>query len=118
MQRKGESQRDCESSPLRGVRCAVRLPLKIPQAGDRSFDVAGFGLNSVDLLAVVAEHPAVNSKQRIQRATRLPGGQIATAMAACAKLGWRSSYIGTFGGDDMGTLSRNSLIDAGVDVAA
>lgn len=96
----------------------MRLSLKIPQAGDRAFDVAGFGLNSVDLLAVVAEHPAVNSKQRLQRATRLPGGQIATAIAACAKLGWRSWYIGTFGGDDMGTLSRNSLIEAGVDVAA
>ena len=102
----------------RGLRCGVRLSLKIPPAGERAFDVAGFGLNSVDLLAVVAEHPAVNSKQRLQRATRLPGGQIATAMATCAKLGWRASYIGSFGGDDMGTLSRDSLIEAGVDVAA
>src|SRR3954471_8458661 len=107
-----------KAADSRGVPCAVRLPLKIPLAGDRSFDVAGFGLNSVDLLAVVAEHPAVNSKQRLQRAARLPGGQIATAMAACAKLGWRSSYIGTFGGDDYGTLSRESLVTAGVDVSA
>ena len=84
----------------------MRLSLKIPRADERPFDVAGFGLNSVDLLAVVAEHPAVNSKQRLQRVTRLPGGQIATAMATCAKLGWRASYIGSFGGDDMGTLSR------------
>jgi len=102
----------------RGLRCGVRLSLKIPAAGERAFDVVGFGLNSVDLLAVVAEHPALNSKQRLQRAMRLPGGQIATAMATCAKLGWRASYIGSFGGDDMGTLSRDSLVEAGVDVAA
>ncbi len=119
MQRKGESQRDYESPTICvGYDADVRLSLNIPRADERAFDVAGFGLNSVDLLAVVAEHPAVNSKQRLQRATRLPGGQIATAMATCAKLGWRASYVGTFGGDDIGTLSRDSLVDAGVDVAA
>ena len=101
-----------------GYDADVRLSLTIPRADERAFDVAGFGLNSVDLLAVVAEHPAVNTKQRLQRATRLPGGQIATAMATCARLGWRASYIGSFGGDDIGTLSRESLVDAGVDVAA
>ena len=95
----------------------VRLSLKIPRTDERPFDVTGFGLNSIDLLAVVAEHPAVNSKQRLQRVTRLPGGQIATALATCAKLGWRTSYIGAFGGDDHGALSRQSLLDAGVDVS-
>ena len=97
---------------------SVRLSLNIPRLRRAPFDVAGFGLNSVDLLAVVAEYPASNSKQRLQRLTRLPGGQIATAMATCAKLGWRASYIGTFGGDDLGTLSRDSLIEAGVDISA
>lgn len=95
----------------------MRLSLKIPRAGEKPFDVAGFGLNSIDLLAVVAEHPAVNSKQRLQRSTWLPGGQIATAMATCAKLGWRASYVGTFGDDDHGALSRQSLVEAGVDVS-
>jgi sulfofructose kinase len=97
---------------------SVRLSLNIPQAGERPFDVAGFGLNSVDLLAVVAEYPALNSKQRLQRVTRLPGGQIATAMATCVRLGWRASYVGSFGSDDLGTLSRDSLIAAGVDISA
>lgn len=97
---------------------AVRLPLRIPPAGTRPFDVAGFGLNSVDLLAVVAEYPAPNSKQRLQRFSRLPGGQIATALATCARLGWRARYIGSFGDDDLGQLSRQSLIDTGVDISA
>ena len=94
----------------------MRLSLNLPRSDERPFDVVGFGLNSVDLLAVVAEYPAVNTKQRLQRLTRLPGGQIATAMAACAKLGWRASYVGAFGGDDLGALSRDSLIEAGVDI--
>jgi sulfofructose kinase len=76
----------------------------------------GFGLNSVDLVAVVAEFPQTNSKQRLQRFARLPGGQIATAMAACARLGLRASYIGSFGDDDLGELSRESLVREGVDV--
>ena len=94
----------------------MRLSLKVPGPDDRPFDVAGFGLNSLDLLAVVAEHPTVNSKQRLQRVMHLPGGQIATAMVTCARLGLRASYVGTFGGDDYGTISRASLIEAGVHV--
>ena len=41
---------------------------------------SGFGLNSIDLLTVVAEFPVSNSKQRLQRFARLPGGQTATAL--------------------------------------
>lgn len=96
----------------------MRIPFPISPAGARPFDVAGFGLNSIDLVAVVAEYPPPNSKQRLQRFARLPGGQIGTAMATCAKLGWRSRYVGSFGGDDLGTLSRESLIAQGVDVSA
>jgi sulfofructose kinase len=97
---------------------AVRIPFTIPAAGARPFDVAAFGLNSIDLVAVVAEYPVVNSKQRLQRVARLPGGQMATAIATCAKLGWRARYIGRFGGDDLGAMSRDSLTREGVDTSA
>jgi sulfofructose kinase len=96
----------------------VRLGLKIPGAGSQPFDVAGFGLNSIDLLAVVAEYPASNSKQRLQRFMHMPGGQIATALAACSKLGLKTTYVGSFGADPLGTLSRESLVEAGVCVTA
>jgi sugar/nucleoside kinase (ribokinase family) len=96
---------------------AVRLPLRIPAAGTRPFDVVGLGLNSIDLVAVVAEYPRSNTKQRLQRFARLPGGQIATAMAVCARLGWKARYVGSFGGDVHGDLSRASLVDEGVDVS-
>ena len=74
----------------------MRLGLDLPPAGSREFDIAGFGLNSVDLLAVVARHPWPNTKQPIQKLARLPGGQAATAMVTCARLGWRARYIGRF----------------------
>jgi sulfofructose kinase len=96
----------------------VRIPFRIAPAGSKPFDVAGFGLNSIDLVAVVAEYPASNTKQRLQRFARLPGGQIGTAMATCAKLGWLARYIGAFGDDDLGVLSRDSLSSAGVDISA
>ena len=96
----------------------MRIPFAIPSPDARPFDVAGFGLNSIDLVAVVAEYPALNSKQRLQRVARLPGGQIATAMATCARLGWRARYIGRFGSDDLGAISRDSLEREGVDISA
>ncbi len=96
----------------------MRIPFDVPAADTRRFDVVGLGLNSIDLLAVVAEHPAPDTKQRLQRFARLPGGQTATAMVTCARLGWRARYIGTFGDDDLGGLARESLEQEGVDISA
>ena len=95
----------------------MRIPLRIPPASAFPFDVVGCGLNSLDLLAVVAEHPAPDTKQRLQRVTKQPGGQIATALRACARLGWRTRYIGRFGADEHGRLARAAVEGAGVDVA-
>src|SRR5439155_16789837 len=89
---------------------AVRLPLTIPAGATRPFDIVGFGLNSIDLLTVVAEFPASNSKQRLQRFARMPGGQTATALVTCARLGLRARYLGSVGGDDFGALARDSLV--------
>jgi len=96
----------------------VRLPFRIPPAGSLPVDIVGLGLNSIDLVAVLAEYPASNSKQRLQRFARLPGGQIATAVTVCARLGWTARYLGSFGDDDLGELSRDSLLSEGVDLSA
>jgi sulfofructose kinase len=96
----------------------VRIPFEIPAQGTRPFDVAGLGPNSVDLLTVVAEFPKSDSKQRLQRFARMAGGQTATALVTCARLGWSTRYIGSFGDDEFGNLSRDSLIREGVDVSA
>jgi sulfofructose kinase len=96
----------------------VRIPFRLPSVRTRAFDVVGFGLNSIDLLNVVAEYPPPGSTQRLQRVARLPGGQVATAMVTCARLGWSARYIGNFGGDELGELSRRSLAAEGVDLSA
>jgi sulfofructose kinase len=96
----------------------MRLPFPLPPCGSKPFDVVGFGLNSIDLLTVVGEFPTSNSKQRLQRFARMPGGQIATAVAAAARLGCRARYIGSFGDDEFGALARASLEAIGVDVSA
>ena len=95
----------------------VRLPVTVP-AAHRSCDVAGLGQNSVDLVAMLREFPTGNSKQRIQRFARFPGGQIASAMVCCARLGWRARYIGRFGSDELGEIGRASLAVEGVDLSA
>src|SRR5204863_3914976 len=97
---------------------AVRVPFSVPPPGSKPFDLAGFGLNSVDLLTVVSEFPTSNSKQRLQRFAKMPGGQIATAMATAARLGFRARYVGSFGDDEFGAVARDSLETAGVDISA
>src|SRR5262249_20216241 len=66
----------------------------------------------------VAEYPQVNTKQRLQRFAHLPGGQMGTATATCARLGLRARYIGSFGDDELGVRSRESLTREGVDISA
>ncbi|HUR35196.1 MAG TPA: PfkB family carbohydrate kinase [Vicinamibacterales bacterium] len=96
----------------------MRLPLRIPHRDTAPFDVVAFGQNSVDLVAVVAGHPARNAKYRLERFARLPGGEMATAAAVCARLGWRARYVGSFGDDDLAEVGRRSLAAEGVDLSA
>jgi sulfofructose kinase len=95
----------------------MRIPFAVPGPDSRAFDVVGLGQNSVDYMAVAATHPAPNSKQRLEQFTCLPGGQVATALVACARLGWRTRYISSFGDDAAGRLSRESLMAEGVDIS-
>lgn len=96
----------------------MRVPITLPPAGSTPFDVVTVGLNSVDLVALVGEYPGRNTKHRLESFTRLPGGQMATAAALCARLGWRARYVGSFGDDDLAELGLRSLEVEGVDVSA
>lgn len=93
-----------------------RLTLNpLPAAAGR-VDAVGFGLNTVDLLAVVGAYPAPDTKQPLQELVERPGGQAATAITACARLGWRARYVGRFGNDRHATLARTTLEADGVDL--
>ena len=93
----------------------MRIPVAVP-AG-REIDVVGLGQNTVDHLCVVERFPAPDTKQRLQALAVEPGGQIATALVALRRWGVRATYLGTFGDDEAGAVSRASLESEGVDVA-
>ncbi len=88
-----------------------------PSAG-RPFDVVGFGLSSVDHLCVVRRHPRLDSKQQLLTYAVQPGGQVPTALVALQRWGMRTAYIGSFGDDPGGVLTRTALASEGVDLAA
>ena len=96
----------------------MQIPFSVLPADSRPYDVVGLGQNSVDQLAVIAEFPRSNTKHRIERFARLPGGQVASAMVCCARLGWRARYVGRFGDDELGRVGLASLSDEGVDISA
>ncbi len=84
------------------------------------FDVVGVGINSVDHVALLPGFPAPmgpRAKMRIRRHARMCGGQTATALVACTRLGLRSTYVGAIGTDANGELVRQALTGAGVDVS-
>lgn len=93
----------------------MRLPSLPPS--DRRFDVVTLGLNSLDIVAVIPFHPVPGGKTRIERLARLPGGQSASAAVGCARLGWRTRYIGTYGDDDAARAGIESLEREGVDTS-
>jgi sulfofructose kinase len=95
----------------------MQLP-SIPPADTRAFDVVTLGLNSLDILAVIPSHPVPGGKTRIEQLATLPGGQSASAAVGCARLGWRTQYIGTFGDDDAARVGIESLKRDGVDTSA
>lgn len=96
----------------------MQIPFALVAQGSRAFDVVGLGQNSVDQLAVIAEFPRSNTKHRIERFARLPGGQVASAMVCCARLGWLARYVGRFGDDELGRFGLGSLDQEGVDTSA
>ena len=79
------------------------------------FDVLGIGLNATDTLLLVDEYPPYAGKVAFDRELLSPGGQVATAMVACATLGLRTKYIGSIGDDLRGEIQRHSLEGTGVD---
>ena len=97
--------------------CPMPLPLVPLASASRPFDVVGFGQNSVDLVAVVGRYPVPDSHTPIEQFVELPGGEIATAMVACARLGCRARYVGAVGSNDHGVLVRATLERAGVDIS-
>jgi sulfofructose kinase len=80
------------------------------------FDVVGVGLNATDTLILIPHFPAYAGKVAFDREMLSPGGQVASALATCAKLGLRSKYIGTLGDDERGRIQLESLRASGINL--
>ena len=80
------------------------------------FDVVGVGLNATDTLILVPRFPAYAGKEPFVDEMYSPGGQVASAMVACAKLGLRTKYIGTMGDDERGRIQIESLQGTGINL--
>ncbi len=80
-------------------------------------DVLGIGLNATDTVILADEFPPYAGKIRFQSEFVSPGGQVATAMVACARLGLRAQYIGTVGDDERARIQLESLAGTGIDVS-
>lgn len=86
-------------------------------ADSRPFDVVGVGLNATDTLILLPKFPAYAGKVAFTRELLSPGGQVASAMVTCARLGLRVKYIGTVGDDERGRIQIDSLKNSGIDLS-
>jgi sugar/nucleoside kinase (ribokinase family) len=73
-------------------------------------------LNATDTVLVVRDFPALGGKERVLSSSVHAGGQVATALVTCQRLGLRTRYIGKLGDDAGGRVQLASLKREGVDV--
>lgn len=78
-------------------------------------DVVGVGLNATDTLILVPHYPALGSKVEFHSANILPGGQVATAIAACQQWGLQTRYAGKVGDDGAAAIHRKEFERLGVE---
>ena len=93
----------------------MRLPLSLAPSSSRPIDFLAIGENSLDRICVCQSFPIADAKQVLQTYFELPGGQAATAAVACARLGFRSAYLGVCGEDAAGRNVMDALASENVD---
>ncbi len=78
-------------------------------------DIVGVGLNATDTVIRLPHFPAFNSKVEFRVSEILPGGQVATAVTACASWGIKARYVGKIGDDTAGALQQSELKKSGIE---
>jgi len=80
------------------------------------FDVVGVGLNAVDTVLLVPHFPQYGGKAPYRQEINSPGGQVASAIVTCQRLGLQTKYIGSVGDDERGRIQIESLQGSGVNL--
>ena len=86
------------------------MPLPTP-----AVDLVGLGLNATDTVLALPEYPERGSKVSFSVSSVLPGGQVATVVAACAFWGLRTRYIGKPGDDAAARLHHDEFARLGAE---
>jgi sugar/nucleoside kinase (ribokinase family) len=73
-------------------------------------------LNATDTVIRVRQFPALGGKERLLSSSMQAGGQIATALVTCQRLGLRTRYVGKLGDDIGGRFQLASLRREGMDL--
>jgi sulfofructose kinase len=92
------------------------FPYSVSVAETISFvDIVGVGLNATDTIIRLPHFPAFNSKVEFRVSEILPGGQVATAVTACARWGLKGRYVGKIGDDSAGLLQQDEMRKSGIE---
>src|SRR5262245_44465569 len=70
----------------------------------------------MDTICVVPDFPRPTTKTHLREVRVEPGGQVATALTTCARLGLRARYIGSVGTDRWGQTQLASLRDENLEL--
>lgn len=87
---------------------------RLAKSASPGLDVLGLGNSCVDHLLTVPRFPGSGGKLPVRQSRLQPGGQVATAMVACARLGLRTGICLRTGADGYGEFQRQALTEAGV----
>ena len=91
------------------------MPTNSPDPALPRVDLVGVGLNAADTLIALPHFPLPGSKVEFADLLTLPGGQVASAVAACATWGLSTRYIGKLGDDAAARLHATEFARLGVD---
>lgn len=112
------AKQTCKFSALIYIAC---VPKRSTSTRERSapaipvVDVVGVGLNATDTLLEISHFPTAEGKVEVIASHTLPGGQVASAMQACAFWGLRPRYAGKIGEDRAGALQKRAHRQARVE---
>jgi sulfofructose kinase len=96
------------------ARTGFPYSVSVPQTSS-VVDMIGVGLNATDTIIRLPHFPAFNSKVEFRVSEVLPGGQVATAVTACARWGLKARYVGKIGDDPAGLVQQNEMRKAGIE---
>lgn len=87
------------------------------EANGQRFDVLGLGNSCLDQIFTLAPFPARGSSVPLAKLQTSAGGQVASALVGCRRLGLRAQFALRTGDDAAGARQRQVLQEEGIDLS-